>query len=105
MTSESQPGKHGGRPITLIDAERDDGSSPPSESSPLLDGAGAGPGDESGGEGGTHGTSSPPKPAWEGVADFEGLPWYRRPSVYWLIGPYFLFTLAFGGSLVPKLNL
>jgi hypothetical protein len=26
-------------------------------------------------------------------------------QVWWLIGPYALFTLAFGGSLVPKLNL
>lgn len=27
------------------------------------------------------------------------------PQVYWLLGPYFLFTLAFGGIIVPKLNL
>ena len=26
-------------------------------------------------------------------------------QVYWLIGPYALFTLAFGGVMVPKLNL
>lgn len=26
-------------------------------------------------------------------------------QVLWLLGPYALFTLAFGGSLVPKLNL
>ena len=103
MTSEAQPGKHGGGPITLIDEERDGASL--SESTPLLDGAGAGQDGDGGGDGGINGTSSPPKPIWEGAADFEGLPWYRRPSVYWLIGPYFLFTLAFGGSLVPKLNL
>ncbi|KAF6801171.1 major facilitator superfamily transporter [Colletotrichum sojae] len=42
---------------------------------------------------------------WPGYADFEGLPWWRTPSVYWLLLPYALFTLAFGGSLVPKLNL
>ncbi|KAK6220300.1 major facilitator superfamily transporter [Colletotrichum tabaci] len=42
---------------------------------------------------------------WPGYADFEGLPWWRTPSVYWLLVPYALFTLAFGGSLVPKLNL
>lgn len=60
-------------------------------------GAGAGQQDDT--------NNGPPKPTWDGAADFEGLPWYHRPSVYWLIGPYFLFTLAFGGSLVPKLNL
>nr|XP_036588503.1 uncharacterized protein CTRU02_01555 [Colletotrichum truncatum]KAF6799876.1 membrane protein [Colletotrichum truncatum] len=42
---------------------------------------------------------------WPGYADFEGLPWWKTPSVYWLLVPYALFTLAFGGSLVPKLNL
>lgn len=26
-------------------------------------------------------------------------------KVFWLIPPYALFTLAFGGSIVPKLNL
>ncbi|KAK2072345.1 hypothetical protein P8C59_006704 [Phyllachora maydis] len=44
--------------------------------------------------------------AWEGlIDDFEGLPWWERPSVYWLMGPFALFTLAFGGCIVPKLNL
>ncbi|UQC89769.1 major facilitator superfamily transporter [Colletotrichum lupini] len=42
---------------------------------------------------------------WPGYADFEHLPWWRTPSVFWLLIPYALFTLAFGGSLVPKLNL
>ncbi|CAK7227775.1 hypothetical protein SBRCBS47491_006683 [Sporothrix bragantina] len=45
------------------------------------------------------------KDSWTGDEDFAGLPWTRRPSVYWLIGPYAVFTLAFGGSMVPKLNL
>ncbi|KIH90206.1 major facilitator superfamily MFS-1 [Sporothrix brasiliensis 5110] len=45
------------------------------------------------------------KDSWDGGEDFAGLPWTQRPSIYWLIGPYALFTLAFGGSLVPKLNL
>lgn len=26
-------------------------------------------------------------------------------QVFWLIGPFFFFTLAFGGVIVPKLNL
>ncbi|KAF4857323.1 putative membrane protein [Colletotrichum siamense] len=42
---------------------------------------------------------------WPGYADFADLPWWKTPSVYWLLLPYALFTLAFGGSLVPKLNL
>ncbi|KAK4171794.1 major facilitator superfamily domain-containing protein [Triangularia setosa] len=42
---------------------------------------------------------------WAGYADFEGLPWWRRPSVWFLLMPYALFTLAFGGTVVPKLNL
>ncbi|RSL58020.1 hypothetical protein CEP54_008026 [Fusarium duplospermum] len=42
---------------------------------------------------------------WDGYKDFEGLPWWRRPSVFWLLGPYVIFTLAFGGVVIPKLNL
>ncbi|POS80537.1 hypothetical protein DHEL01_v201074 [Diaporthe helianthi] len=45
------------------------------------------------------------KDSWVGFEEFKGLPWYKRPSAYWLLPPYALFTLAFGGSLVPKLNL
>lgn len=26
-------------------------------------------------------------------------------QVFWLLGPYIMFTLAFGGVMVPKLNL
>ncbi|PNY29677.1 Nitrilase and fragile histidine triad fusion protein NitFhit, partial [Tolypocladium capitatum] len=37
--------------------------------------------------------------------DFEGLPWWRTPSVFWLLAPFAIFTLAFGGIIVPKLNL
>ncbi|KAL2262594.1 hypothetical protein VTK26DRAFT_809 [Humicola hyalothermophila] len=42
---------------------------------------------------------------WGGYEEFEGLPWWRRPSVWFLLAPYALFTLAFGGTIVPKLNL
>ncbi|VUC23118.1 unnamed protein product [Clonostachys rosea] len=42
---------------------------------------------------------------WDGLDDFVDTPWWRKPSVYWLLVPYFIFTLAFGGALVPKLNL
>lgn len=42
---------------------------------------------------------------WEGFADFEGLSSWQRPSLYWLLPPFLLFALAFGGLIVPKLNL
>lgn len=47
----------------------------------------------------------PRKDSWVGSEDFAGLPWWNRPSVWWLMVPYSFFTLAFGGSIVPKLNL
>lgn len=47
----------------------------------------------------------PRKDSWVGAEEFAGLPWHKRPSVFWLLPPYALFTLAFGGSIVPKLNL
>ncbi|KAL6150436.1 hypothetical protein ACJQWK_00287 [Exserohilum turcicum] len=43
--------------------------------------------------------------AWAGDADFRGLPWWKRPSIYWLLPPFLLFTTAFGGIIVPKINL
>ncbi|RYP89644.1 hypothetical protein DL770_004222 [Monosporascus sp. CRB-9-2] len=94
MTSERHPGRHGGGQIQLIDAEICEPSS--SDSTPLI-GAGAGEQDDC--------TDGAGNGSWDGFADFAALPWWQRPSVYWLIGPYFLFTLAFGGSIVPKLNL
>ncbi|KAF2729948.1 MFS general substrate transporter [Polyplosphaeria fusca] len=45
------------------------------------------------------------RPAWVGAAEFKGLPWWKRPSIYWLLPPFLLFSLAFGGIVVPKLNL
>ncbi|KAL8827659.1 MAG: hypothetical protein Q9191_003053 [Dirinaria sp. TL-2023a] len=42
---------------------------------------------------------------WSGAKDFEGRPWWDTPSMYWLLPPFFLFTLSFGGIIVPKLNL
>ncbi|KAK3390442.1 major facilitator superfamily domain-containing protein [Podospora didyma] len=47
----------------------------------------------------------PRKDSWVGLEDFEGFPWWKKPSVWWLLVPYALFTLAFGGSIVPKLQL
>ncbi|KAA8569928.1 hypothetical protein EYC84_002267 [Monilinia fructicola] len=43
--------------------------------------------------------------SWEGHADFMGLTWWHKPSVYWLLFPFFLLALAVGGIIVPKLNL
>lgn len=43
------------------------------------------------------------EPEW--FRDFEGLPWWKRPSIYWLLPPFLLFTIAFGGVVVPKINL
>ncbi|MCJ1399770.1 hypothetical protein MMC11_002973 [Xylographa trunciseda] len=48
--------------------------------------------------------NSPP-PAWSGAKDFEGVPAWRKPSVFWLLPPFLISTLAFGGIVVPKLNL
>ncbi|CZR64024.1 related to tetracycline-efflux transporter [Phialocephala subalpina] len=42
---------------------------------------------------------------WEGHADYDGLTWRHRPSMYWLLPPFFLFAIAGGGIMVPKLNL
>lgn len=44
-------------------------------------------------------------PEWDGERDFEGRPWWNKPSVFWLLPGFFLFTLAFGGTLVPRINL
>ncbi|KAK0641619.1 major facilitator superfamily domain-containing protein [Cercophora newfieldiana] len=51
------------------------------------------------------GSAAPRKDSWVGYEDFEGLSWWKTPSVWWMMVPYAFFTLAFGGSLVPKLNL
>ncbi|SCO76784.1 uncharacterized protein FRV6_00996 [Fusarium oxysporum] len=32
------------------------------------------------------------------------LNWWQRPSVYWLLFPFTVFTLAFGGVIVPKIK-
>ncbi|KAJ9138913.1 MFS general substrate transporter [Pleurostoma richardsiae] len=94
----------GGNPILDVDAysldtapeDYGDDSLDAEETTGLL---GAGAHDEDGDR------DIPRKDSWAGAEEFAGLPWYRTPSIYWLVGPYALFTLAFGGSLVPKLNL
>lgn len=42
---------------------------------------------------------------WAEGAEFDGLPWYKRPSIWWLIPGFFVYALAFGGIIVPRLNL
>lgn len=37
--------------------------------------------------------------------DFSKLPWHKRPSIFWVLGPFFLVACAFGGVITPKLNL
>ncbi|KAI9822974.1 MAG: hypothetical protein M1826_000307 [Phylliscum demangeonii] len=46
-----------------------------------------------------------PSPYWAGETSPLLLPWWKRPSVLWLLPPFVLFTMAFGGSMVPKINL
>ncbi|KAI9678471.1 MAG: hypothetical protein M1829_002069 [Trizodia sp. TS-e1964] len=43
--------------------------------------------------------------SWHGEGQYDGLPWWQKPSVYWLLPPFVLYTLAFGGVIVPKFNL
>ncbi|KAI6088830.1 MFS general substrate transporter [Hypoxylon rubiginosum] len=100
MTSKPHPVRTDSRPITLIDAE-EDGWDGATERSPLV---GADNGDAGNDMSRTDGNRKTQE-TWVGYEEFAGLPWWRRPSVYWLIGPYALFTLAFGGIIVPKLNL
>ncbi|KAF2678100.1 tetracycline-efflux transporter-like protein [Lentithecium fluviatile CBS 122367] len=45
------------------------------------------------------------EPEWFGHAELRGLPWWKKPSIFWLLPPFLLFTLAFGATVVPKLNL
>ncbi|MCJ1392813.1 hypothetical protein MMC18_005684 [Xylographa bjoerkii] len=47
----------------------------------------------------------PPPPAWSGAKDFEGLSVWKTPSVFWILPPFLISALAFGGIVVPKLNL
>ncbi|KAI5249292.1 MFS transporter [Aureobasidium subglaciale] len=42
---------------------------------------------------------------WVGIKDFDHLPWYRRPSIYWVLAPFFVMTLAFGAIISPRINL
>lgn len=41
----------------------------------------------------------------ETVGEFAHLPWHKRPSIFWVLIPFFLMATAFGGILAPKINL
>ncbi|OCL12321.1 tetracycline-efflux transporter-like protein [Glonium stellatum] len=72
---------------------------PAHEETPLL-------GDEEGEHSERHwGEEGNVLPSWRGMKEFEGLPWWKKPSIFWLLPAFLLFTLAFGGIVVPKLNL
>ncbi|KAH9438745.1 hypothetical protein MCOR02_002348 [Pyricularia oryzae] len=76
----------------------------PTEATSLLD-SGAGTRDDSSFQDRSGSAAIGDGADWLGDEEFSQVPRWRRASVYWLIGPYLLFTLAFGGSIVPKLNL
>ncbi|CAF9909912.1 MAG: hypothetical protein HETSPECPRED_009556 [Heterodermia speciosa] len=42
---------------------------------------------------------------WSGANDFAGQSWWNRPSINWLMPPFLLYTFAFGGVIVPRINL
>ncbi|KAI0191606.1 MFS general substrate transporter [Astrocystis sublimbata] len=100
MTSESQPRTYGRREITLVDNAR--GRNESTEESSLL---GAGAEAEQPGIGSEADNDATKPRSWEGYDEFNGLPWWRTPTVFWLLGPYFLLTLAFGGMIIPKIEL
>ncbi|KAI1435272.1 MFS general substrate transporter [Xylaria sp. CBS 124048] len=101
MTSEAQPRTYGRAEIVMIDNE-DTRPDRPTETTSLL-GAGAEPGQEYGLGNSTAIEST--KRRGSSMADFEGMPWWKKPSVFWLLGPYVLTTLAFGGMVVPRIEL
>ncbi|EME45406.1 hypothetical protein DOTSEDRAFT_71208 [Dothistroma septosporum NZE10] len=43
--------------------------------------------------------------SWNSMEEFANLPWWKRPSMFWMIGPFFILACAFGGIITPKLNL
>lgn len=45
------------------------------------------------------------KPSWAATEDFSRIPWYKRPSIFWILPPFLMMALAFGGSITPKINL
>ncbi|MCJ1307976.1 hypothetical protein MMC25_001626 [Agyrium rufum] len=50
-------------------------------------------------------TPGPSGGSWAGEENFKDRPWYRRPSVYWLLPPFALYAAAWGGMIVPRINM
>ncbi|KAI0164675.1 major facilitator superfamily domain-containing protein [Xylariaceae sp. FL1272] len=94
-----KPGRDERAPIQLVDAENTEeiGGNEPTETTALF---GANTTRE-----GHNGNNDTNKSGPEDDNEFASLPQWRRPNVYWLVGPWCLFTLAFGGIIVPKIDL
>ncbi|KAI1734256.1 MFS general substrate transporter [Xylaria scruposa] len=99
MTSESHPRIHGHTQITMVDTEEGRRNESTEETSLLDVRAELQDVEPERNDNVTRSRS------WEGYDDFRGLPWWKTPTVYWLVGPYLIFTLAFGGLIVPKIEL
>jgi len=41
---------------------------------------------------------------WSGD-DFKDLPWHKRPSLFWVLFPFFILAVSFGGIIAPRVNL
>ncbi|KAI1474037.1 MFS general substrate transporter [Daldinia eschscholtzii] len=105
MTSNAHPVRKDSRPIVLIDQEdQDDQWEGATETSPLVGESSNSSASDSDGIT-ENNRNAKGQGSWINHEDFAGFPWWRRPSVYWLLAPYLLFSLAFGGIIVPKLNL
>ncbi|KIW51650.1 hypothetical protein PV05_10350 [Exophiala xenobiotica] len=39
---------------------------------------------------------------WTGAQGSHSQPWYKTPSIFWLLPAFFPFCIAFGGIIVPK---
>ncbi|KAI1428235.1 MFS general substrate transporter [Xylaria sp. FL1777] len=99
MTSLPQPRAYGRAQVAMNDTE-ESRQNESTETMALLNAGAEQEGDEH-----ENNSNETRRQSWGDEDDFNGLPWWRRPSVYWLIGPYILFTLAFGGLVVPKIEL
>ena len=101
---EHRPLSKGQRAFTTAYGATDPPDQDGREDQPLLN-HNKGEGSGAAGDPGDRGDNSTEPPQWTGGRDFEGLPWWKTPSVYWLLPAFALFTMAFGGTIVPKIEL
>ena len=71
------------------------------ESSPLIANAGERPQRNGLSRAGASYTRAINEP-WKGAHGAGPLPWWKRPSIYWLLPGFLPFCIAFGGLIVPK---